>query len=75
MPLAFIIPHIILLSLTITAIFYPVHQKYPFKKGAQITTEQHLAIQWRAFIYFTLMLGVSVLIIYPVVYREVYLGG
>ena len=73
MLLVFIISHLILILLTITAVLYPVHRKYPFKMKAQITTEQHHAIQWRIFIYFTLMLAVSALTDYPIVYRMVYL--
>ena len=74
MLLVFIISHLILILLTITAVLYPVHRKHPFKMRAQITTEQHYAIQWRIFVYFTLMLAVSALIDYPIVYRVIYFG-
>lgn len=75
MPLDYIVSHFILFILTCVAITYPVHQKYPFEKGKQLTAEQRFSLEWRVFIYVSMMLGISALMTFPVVYREVIQDG
>ncbi|MGK0271052.1 MAG: hypothetical protein ACI88H_001705 [Cocleimonas sp.] len=52
------------------SIFYLVHQKYPFEIGKQINTEQLSAIRGRFIIYSLLMVGISMLINFPILYWQ-----